>query len=142
MKLRILYVNANGLRSKGRYARFLEVCSRLVRKQEAVVFAVQEHNLNLDKHIEYERLAGIRNFTLKISYDKASPNGVHHGGTLILSDNSHITEEPPPNQPQLDPGITEARMDWGGEKVRLLNVYTPVDPDLRKNSSPRYYPNI
>ena len=23
-------------------------------------------------------------------------------------------------------------MDWGGEKVRLLNVYTPVDPDLRK----------
>ena len=116
MKLRILFVNINGLRSKGRYARFVEICSRLVRKKEAIVFAVQEHNLDPDKHIEYERLALMRNFTLKISYDKPSPNGVHHGGTLILSDNSHTTEESPPNQPQLDPGITEAQLDWGERK--------------------------
>ena len=95
MKLRIIFININGLRSKGKYATFLEICARLVRKQEAVVFAVQEHNLDPDKHIEYERLATMRNFTLKISYDKASPNGVHHGGTLILSDNSHTTHSVP-----------------------------------------------
>ena len=121
MKLRILFVNINGLRSKGRYARFVEICSRLVRKKEAIVFAVQEHNLDPDKHIEYERLALMRNFTLKISYDKPSPNGVHHGGTFILSDNSHTTEESPPNQPQLDhKGVDPAEIDCASARTKGL----------------------
>ena len=49
------------------------------------IYLIQEHNLNPKDHKKLERNAKALGMTLVIGFANQNQNGVHYGGTMIIS---------------------------------------------------------
>ena len=88
--LKVVSVNVAGLQLAGRFAGFCATVRMWARKHDVHVVCVQEHNLHPLRKAELERVALSCGFQLTVGFAKEGLDGVHRGGTLILTRESEI----------------------------------------------------
>ena len=75
--------NAQGLQSKGGWARFVNEASKYARKHSDIdTWLVQEHNLDPANAIAHQAIAAARSMEVVIGYADTGEDGVTHWGGL------------------------------------------------------------
>ena len=130
MKLKVVTLNAGGLQSPGRFAHFCAAAARWARRGDAHVICIQEHNLDPAKAQEHERLARAKEFVLVIAHAPPAPDGVHRGGTLIMSLESTTTLKAEVCK-DASGGLVRAQYEWMGRVYDIASVYAPAKAPKR-----------
>ena len=132
----LLTLNLRGARKPGTMARLIHAFKRMGDTHGLSVLCAQEHNLDPATAPELTRMATSKNMTLTVGFAPPAPDGVHRGGTFILSNNKTLTHKQTILQSK---DLTICELDWGGETqqggrtLRIASVYAPVKPLARVN---------
>ena len=110
---------------------------KLAHESNVDIILAQEHNLHPCRDAELKRIALERGFVLSIAYAPAAPDGVHRGGTLILTKMS--TVEWPIDSAGMrvpcvlhsEPGALVVQVEWRGRTLKVGSVYVPCQPYAR-----------
>tara|TARA_B110000046_G_scaffold118207_1_gene125009 strand:+ start:2316 stop:6662 length:4347 start_codon:yes stop_codon:yes gene_type:complete len=121
--------NAQGLQSRGGWARFVsEACKYARANAEVDTWLVQEHNLNPTDAIAHRAIAAARGMEAIIGYAEEGENGVHWGGTLVLVNERTVTVK---SVICATGGLTVVVTERNGESIKVASVYAPVKPVQR-----------
>ena len=121
--------NAQGLQSKGGWARFVNEASKYARKHSDIdTWLIQEHNLDPANAIAHQAIAAARSMEVVIGYADRGEDSVHWGGTLVLVASRAITIT---KTVCATGGLTIVETECNGERMRLASVYAPVRPVQR-----------
>ena len=86
-KIHAVSMNARGLQTKGVFEALLRRIKRWTIKEATRhhVYLIQEHNLNPKDRKKLDRNAKALGMSLVIGFANQNQNGVHYGGTMIIS---------------------------------------------------------
>ena len=86
-KIHAVSINARGLQTKGVFEALLRRIKRWSTKEATRhhIYLIQEYNLDPKDNKKLERNAKALGMTLVIGFAPRNQNGVHYGGTMILS---------------------------------------------------------
>ena len=135
-RLRVASLNMSGAQDRGAWAHFLHACAQWVKRDKVHMIMGQEHNLDPARESECRRMAERRGFALVIAFAEAGPDGVHHGGTLILIATDAV-EWPETDAKRAErtvhseAGAVVVRIGWHGRDMVLGSVYAPATPVKR-----------
>ena len=124
-RLALVTLNVRGLGHKKGFAKLLQVLQRRKNKEHIGAMAVQEHNLPPTIKEDLETSAKIAGFTLTITFGRADAPDSERGGVLILTVDSVIARKKVIVE---EPGLIIMETEWGAKKLKIGNVYAPVQP--------------
>jgi hypothetical protein len=92
-KIHAVSINARGLQTKGVFETLLKKIKQWSKREftRHHIYLIQEHNLDPKNRRSLERAAKALGMTLAIGFAPQNPNGVHYGGTMIISTDATTT---------------------------------------------------
>ena len=125
-KIHAVSINARGLQTKGVFEKLLRKIKTWSTKEATRhhIYLIQEHNLDPKNRKTHERNAKALGMTLAIGFAPRNPNGVHYGGTMILSMDSSTTLTKILDETS---EVTRATYTFEGDlELEFASIYAPA----------------
>jgi exonuclease III len=111
-ELLMLSQNANGLQEKSEtFTHVIVEFLKWKREKRLGVLCLQDHNMHPARERDLKRLAKVKGITLLVTFGHADAGGAHHGGVLMMIDDSCLTFK---KEVTMHPSLIRAEVEFGG----------------------------
>ena len=125
----MMSLNVRGIQEKpATFTHLLVEFMRWKAEKGISALCIQDHKLRPERERELKRLTKAKHVTLSISFGRRSNNNVYHGGVLILTDDTVLSDVQELN---LHPSLVRITTKFGDTALEIASVYAPAVPAER-----------